>query len=137
MERSLQVAWAAGFFDGEGTIAFAVMASTHSFNLFVSQKIQEPLEVFQELWRGVITPNRRDDMWVWRAPAETRLSCMTEMLPFLVVKRKQMELALEWYSLSNEATGRKPGTRYSPTVIQQRAALVEQIRTLKRPWKAS
>lgn len=138
MERIHQVVWAAGFFDGEGTITFGGKPSYGAWIfLQVGQRVREPLDLFVELFGGYIIevpsgPFRPNDTsFSWRT--STKADCrgtLADMLPYLVVKQAQASLAIEWIDL---APGR--GRRLEPTLQMRREAIIAEIRQLKRPWE--
>jgi hypothetical protein len=104
LDREL-LAWAAGFFDGEGsTIAKGTRARPHYHQLLLSvpqsgSQLPEVLERFQQaaLGTGRIDGPNSDGVWWWRprgrADAESTLALMW---PYLgVVKREQANAAVD------------------------------------------
>lgn len=104
MTRDQKVAWAAGFFDGEGSIAIRRIEKGESrltFHLRInaSQKIVEPLLRLQEIFGGaVLTSLGKKQARVWEMQGPRAALALTEMLPFLTVKAEQATIALAFQS---------------------------------------
>jgi hypothetical protein len=106
------------------------------------QRTREPLDFLQELFGGSVKgyePTRPSGVplkgraWRWLCTGKARQkAALSEMCPYLIVKRGQVELALEWLSLA-------PGSRWgvTPELTERRQALADEIRRLKRPWEAA
>lgn len=121
------LAWAAGFFDGEGsTIAKTDARRPDYYQLDVSvpqsgsSGVPEVLTKFQRVMFGVghIQPQHHDDMYKWdaggRVPAEMALALMWPWLGD--VKRTQALLALETVkSQYDSGRHRQSRPRYRPT----------------------
>lgn len=100
-----EIAWAAGFFDGEGTTRFGHYLSRgrlcRSFSISIAQAEPESLNRFRKALFGLgkISPDRqegRTDMWVWRVTNWRDVqACVAAMWPFLCTpKRDQARRAL-------------------------------------------
>jgi len=104
-----KVAWAAGFFDGEGCIVIrkklkrkADPEHPHNHFLFVhvSNTQRAPLDEFVALWGGGIVINHRRSeansrpCWRWQSSTRQAAAALRDMLPYLVVKREEAEVAL-------------------------------------------
>lgn len=103
----LLVAWAAGFFDGEGCVMVqrrkgrsGSRGGCYVMQISASQKHPEPLYRLLEVFRcgAVHQTKRREsygcDMWVWKASGNFANEVLKRMLPYLVVKREQAEVAI-------------------------------------------
>lgn len=100
------LAWAAGFVDGEGCIR--TIDCTHkgrfttqrwySITIDVSQVKREPLDKFVELFGGKVLCHRDEygPAHVWRAYGSRALNTLEKILPYLVVKKRQAELCIEF-----------------------------------------
>lgn len=89
-ERELQVAWAAGFLDGEGYIALTREGKPV---IEVSQIKREPLDRLKGLFGGSICTMGRptkagNPIFRWRMTDTPALLALVEMQPLLVVKRE-------------------------------------------------
>lgn len=134
-----RVVWCAGFFDGEGCITFGKDSYYNRFELVVSASqrypIREPLNVFKDLFGGSIsdyecTTNVGEArMFRWQISGFHAGGVLETMLPFLIVKREQAELAIQWVRLAPGS-----GNRQAQELKDRRNIIVEKIREAKRPW---
>jgi uncharacterized FlgJ-related protein len=119
----VRTVWAAGFFDGEGCISHSPMGG---LSLHVTQRIREPLLVLQDLFEGGICSQGK--AWQYYVTGKERQEYfLHSLLPYLVVKRSQAELALEYLSYSKGL-----GTRYTPEQKIRRLEIVKEVKALKR-----
>lgn len=117
----IDLAWAAGFFDADGSInisvkhttsRYGVKYETYFLNLYAAQVVEEPLLKLQGLFGGNINirpavGNRRS-AFVWNAASSTAAKAVEEMYPYLVRKVKQADIALEFASTITRKSGRTP-----------------------------
>ena len=72
-------------------------------HISVGHLLKEPLEVLRELFGGTILRGK-DKLgfhWVWRMSSTAQtFACAEELLPYLVVKRKQAELLIQFRGVS-------------------------------------
>jgi len=114
MISETDIAWAAGFFDGEGSIAIQRPTArfARSYHLSIEQKDWEPIERFLHIFGG--SPGRRDSSYtnvgvrrncfVWRSSdmAHSRW-VMAQIYPYLTERRqKKWADALEIRKLYEE-----------------------------------
>ena len=125
--------WAAGFFDGEGNVSLLRRARRKSveYDLYVqvTQKAREPLDQFRGAFGGNISPTKTPSgCWRWRIHGKQAQVFLERMLPFSLVKKQQIVLALEFRS-----TVGSPGKRITEEWIEpKRLELSEKIRAEKR-----
>lgn len=99
-----ELAWAAGFFDGEGCTTFTVNSGlpTKYPRLSVSQKHEEVLLKFQLAVGGLgtIVVNRTRGGWIWRCTKFEHVQAVIAMLwPWLgPVKKAQAKRRLDGYA---------------------------------------
>ena len=126
----LSLAWAAGFFDGEGCIR----VNGASIRIVVSQVDPAPIVRFRELFGGQIRHvtfrSYRRPIHVLELGSRSAASALQALRPYLVAKAEQADAALEFQS---GITKPKRGSVTDPE-RQRRAALGEKIRLLK--WRA-
>jgi len=98
--------WAAGFFDGEGCIQIEPRASggytSYYVNLAVAQNDRRPLMALQEKFGGQVKSASRsagDQCSRWRVSNRGAEAFLIAVLPHLLVKREQAEIALELRAL--------------------------------------
>ncbi len=133
-----QLAWAAGFIDGEGCFSCTMRDWKRgwiSWRLMVGQAMQRPLEELCYMFRGSIRVLRESDgpkhktFWTWVVQGIDCTSVAKTLLPFLRVKRLQAELICELHE-----TIRKRGSeaRFSLTLeeIERRYAFIERMHKL-------
>ena len=158
MTDDLFLAWAAGFFDGEGCVIIEISKEKrcrHGFrtalHVHVTQTSIPCLEKFLSRFGGRLTtsehttPNGR--RWAvqyrWGAKNEEAASFLRLIYPYTVVKKSQIEVALKYPLTSPD--GRKYGntTNPIPDDIQQfRVNLCHELRairssmkTMAKPWE--
>lgn len=113
-----ELAYLAGFFDGEGSISILrprAKARSLLLHIQVSQIVREPLEMFQSRFGGTIhltnrgqSPLSRRPIWAWHAGPRAGAAALQEMLPFLVVKQSQAAIAIEFQSRMKWGTNKPP-----------------------------
>ena len=87
--RRLDIAWAAGFYDGEGSITLSVNKGYLHLEVACSQKVQLPLMLFKKWFGGSIysyKPLRGDPAYIWKTFGSNGITFLKTVLPFLVVK---------------------------------------------------
>jgi hypothetical protein len=111
MDRIQQVIYAAGFFDGEGTVG-----TPHRRFLYVaaSQVDPRPLQLLVELFGGAIYSHhqgpkfeakRVKPAWRWNLTGASAAVALAEMLPYLIVKRDVAELGIALAALTSTVDG--------------------------------
>lgn len=130
--------WAAGFFDGEGCISIARRRhkgkAYYSLKLDMFQVDRTPLDIFVLTFGGSIrarpispyaTFATSRDGWVWCQCGHPAAETLKAMVPYLVVKRAQAEIAIEFQS---KKINRGPAT--NPDFERERQQF-EEIKRLK------
>jgi len=113
MTRDELIPWAAGFFDGEGSISL----SKHRINkgryisfllhMKASQNSLEPLLTLKSLFGGSIYRKRRNpeknwaDSWEWVLTGKAVSRVCSELLPYLQVKNGQASLAIQYTEIAS------------------------------------
>ena len=104
--KDTEIAWAAGFFDGEGTTSILkAQRDRYSYiRMQVTQKNKETLDRFQAAMcgKGKIYKSNTRDIHSWNVyKKEEVLFCMKSLWPFLSnQKREQAIIALNRVNLS-------------------------------------
>ena len=93
-----EVAWAAGFIDGEGTLSIGKGPPRGKYIQYVpyvwaNQSKSLPIEYLQVLFDGRIR-HRADGAWQWEVEGERAASVCKLILPYLRVKHVQAELVI-------------------------------------------
>ena len=101
MMNEAELAWSAGFFDGEGSvsIARATKQNLGSLAVAVSQIDREPLDWMAGEWGGRVrrvTGKRADqrEAWVWTIYANQALAFLTAIEPHIRLDRNRERIAL-------------------------------------------
>ena len=97
MAKPTELAWAAGFFDGEGSVSVVQRPhGTYWYPLVqVGNKEMGPVERFREIiGTGFIFTRRQDGFNMWVAASKKAEKTLVQIIPYLVNKKKQAELAL-------------------------------------------
>lgn len=120
MSDELFLAWAAGFFDGEGCVLISEKCNGTVYQLFVSVTQQDPaaLYLFKQRFGGNVTPDKtatkgyerkRGDVlcWRWKTTSITAHSFLAAIEPYVVCKAEQVRIALTWPTPGVQYQGRK------------------------------
>ena len=109
MRDELFLAWAAGFFDGEGCVLVSERKHQTVYQLFVSITQQNPaaLHMLKQRFGGSVTPDRTATIgyerkrgavlcWRWKSTSGVAHEFLAAIEPFVVVKADQVRVALTW-----------------------------------------
>jgi hypothetical protein len=151
MNDQLFLAWAAGFFDGEGCVMVEKskeIRCKHGFrtslHATVTQTSKPCLELFLDKFGGsIITTETRGEharrwsvQYRWVSRNEEALNFLRAIEPYVVVKKTQVCAALE-YPLKN-ANGKmygKPGNPIPDDVMYARLALRDLLQNIRSSMK--
>lgn len=136
--NELDLAWAAGFFDGEGCISAPVRVRVrnrrdYSLSLYVGQVDPRPLMRLRSYFGGEVVPRtswgKGRPIFMWRVSGTTAEATLRLLLPYLMVKEEQARLALEL----RDRIGRyvRVGPRVTEVETEARMALVAAIKADK------
>jgi hypothetical protein len=128
--------------DGEGTItATAQPASDRRFSpayrvrVSIANTNEEVLQRLQERWGGTRAPLVRKkghkQVWRWEVGALQVESFLVQLLPYLIIKRTQAELALQLLE-TRTVTAPGRGRKLPVEVVEKRAKIVSKIRLLNQ-----
>ena len=126
-----KIAWAAGFMDGEGYIGITRCLDRRTGRLYyrvqvdVGQVHREPIALFQELFGGTIghRTNKKQGCWNWRKFGKEACEVIRILLPYLVVKRRQAELVLEYDTIAMTRDGYRRWKTVPAEIIERRRAI--------------
>lgn len=111
-DRKELVIWAAGFFDGEGSIFLRKVKKSYAVRIAVGQVNPAPIRVLKELFGGHISlqkSKKYKDQWKWEQDAKSAIITLEELLPYLKVKDNVAAIALDFQKLKRK--GRKMTTQ--------------------------
>jgi hypothetical protein len=151
MEDELFLAWAAGFFDGEGCVLVEISKEKRCLHGFrtalhvnVTQTSLPCLELFLNKFGGVIvtskakTPN--GNRWAvqhrWGVKNKNAVPFLKAIYPYAVVKKTQVAAALKYPVVA--ANGKNYGNSKNPIpneVQDMRVAICHELRSLRAGMK--
>jgi LAGLIDADG endonuclease len=149
MDSKEKLIWAAGFVDGEGCISINRQKMKrksksgfrehicYTLGLAVSQKVKEPLDILVELFGGHLFSYKTKGVlyWRWQHWGPGALNAISQLLPYLVVKRRMAELGIDFQT---KLTGwnREYGRRgYPGWVNESREAFYQKAKVLNQRGK--
>jgi intein/homing endonuclease len=101
----LELAYLAGFFDGEGCVHINSPDRAGRQNLLIRVSQTEPsvLLLYESRWQGKIStrengPNRKP-IWLWTACSQNATECLKDLLPYLRVKSAAALVGVEFQAL--------------------------------------
>lgn len=136
--RTDDVAYAAGFFDGEGHIRIQRHSARGSYMLSVSavQATLTPLDFLSELFGGVVkkrtTKYKGADkaMYEWRLSSAAAERALAEMLPFIRAKKDEALVALEFRKTFRPQFGDR--SRLGDDVVAGRMAMMYRLQEMRK-----
>lgn len=137
MTEAQLIPYLAGFFDGEGTISLGRYKNDgggYRLAIAVSQNERSPLEMFQATFGGRIYEQKWEKaqraFYSWQVTNRVdRLKCLEMLSPFLIVKKREAEIALAFLRTmvrSRYDVAEKVGW----TAV--RTAMYDEMKTIKR-----
>jgi hypothetical protein len=127
----VNVAYMAGFFDGEGHISIAKRASgTGSLTVQVCNTNAEVLEGFRSVYGGAVNDVTRNHKptWKWTVCSSAASDFLRDVLPYLIVKREQAEIAIRFQDLLRP----KGGAPLTDDEIAQRVSIRDELLAARR-----
>jgi hypothetical protein len=96
------LAWAAGFIDGEGCVSFSRCSGYRQIKVRVAQTRLEPLKRLRSMFGGHISDGARQNStmptWLWQIGGRKRVGEAHDLLrPYLMVKGVDFEKQLGRY----------------------------------------
>lgn len=128
----LQLAWAAGFVDGEGYIGltrnFDKVRGYYSYRIQIeaAQVIRTPINLLHNLFgRGRVGfgSNPKRGYWYWRTFGIDAIRVAEALLPYLIVKRRQAEYLLEYEHTTRQQDGLGRYRTLPAELVARRAAI--------------
>ena len=128
--------WAAGFFDGEGSVVWTVNNGNTISHLSVGNTGKECLEFLQKWFQGSITiprPTRSNNKVpaIWQVNGNNAENFARAILPFSIEKREQLLVWLEARKLI-DTVKRGRGTTMNSKQLELRKEYEILLRTLKK-----
>jgi hypothetical protein len=126
-----KIAYAAGYFDGEGTINVLSCKGRFQLRVELTSYDLDSLLVFRELFGGEVRSDEfagvKFRVYRWAKNNRDAIGVLRSMVPFLKSKKRQAELALDsgW---DFQSAG---GPRLTEIQIEKRAALYRALKEAK------
>jgi hypothetical protein len=145
-DRNIQLAWAAGFVDGEAFVGMNRVRNSNGREYFtaildVSQNHAKPLDILVQLFGGSVKVRSvhkgvgaGTKHFFWRLHGEKAIRALEQLLPYLVVKDRQARILVE-FQATMAGYGRK--RRISDDAYRYRQGLYAMLLALNtRPSDA-
>ena len=126
MIRRLQLAWAAGFIDGEGCIRCRPREGLYRVRLAVAQNESQPLLLLQYCFGGNVIKGKTTQVYIWEFNGVDVINALEELVPFLVTKKEEAQEVIKYKHCYENLTG-----PLSDIVKQQRSNLYYILQKLK------
>lgn len=121
-EDDIFLAWAAGFFDGEGCVLVNHRNNNKFHILFTTITQQDPtaLHLIKQRFGGNVTPDKKAAsnsfvrkngptlVWRWKAVSFKAQEFLKAIEPYSIVKAEQVRVALEFPSVGVKFCNKKP-----------------------------
>lgn len=136
MITEIDAAWAAGFFEGEGTVTIARRWNDDTFSLRVSATGVDaaPLRRLQALWGGSLTTIKghqrhlaRREAWVWTLQARQAIRFLCDLGPYFASDR---QIARARLAMRFQAGKPNPGAKRPPEEAERQRACFQRMREL-------
>jgi hypothetical protein len=134
--ESATLGWAAGIIDGEGSIGVYYNSKANGFYLMLTAFNTDPRMCIklQELFGGNVKYHKHDKpnakgCFTWVLVAGNAATVLEILLPFLIIKKEQAELAIEFGKLSRIHVGR--GCPVPESVLAARSEIARKLKQIK------
>ena len=142
VDRNLTLAWAAGFWEGEGAVTIA-KSRNYSLHVNVTNTRLKPLQLFQSIWGGSIREHGKPtDRWArsyrWTVTNRRAASFLRGIRPYVVYRGEQLNTGLALMKNMSrrgrlQGKGQPQGTpRIEAEEIVYREGLYLRMRELNR-----
>lgn len=132
---SEDLAYIAGFFDGEGCIIISMGKDYNRIETTVCNTKDITLYWLQSIFGGCVSKRisknpKRKDVYVWATVSRVAGRFLSIIQPYLKLKYEQAELALEF----QRSQGR-PNGKYTPEKVEYRGFLFDRLKELNSKGK--
>ena len=147
-DDQLFLAWAAGFFDGEGSVLVNPRLNGSAHSLFVSVTQQHPfaLHMLKNRFGGNVTPDKTATsdsyerkkgatlIWRWKASSTEAFKFLELVQPYVVVKADQVRVALEFPEVGVRFCRQNPVPEYIKRKREQVMLALRDIRQASKVY---
>lgn len=128
MVTAINKAWAAGFFDGEGSIYINKTAKGYySLQVKIGQVEKSPLEKFSKLFGGNVT-QPSSGVYYWSLSNKEALVFLASIRKYLVNKQSEANVALQYKYVMIE----KGQHKLTPSQLKGRELLRKTLQNIKK-----
>ena len=127
----------AGIVDGEGYIFIVFSKSTQNYlcGVYIKNTDKELLDLFAKYFGGNVTFHKRSkpnhkDTYQWVCFGNKAAKLCKQILPYLIIKRKQAELLLKFSKTLKKNL--KDNYKLSKDTENKRKMLIKKIKTLNK-----
>lgn len=145
MNTDTDIAWAAGFLDGEGCFTLTKQSgktheSQRALHISASQVRLEPLVKLEELFGGKVKKHSRKTMkgttiYVWLLGQNARKVevFLPQVIPYMVVKKREAEILLDFASTIRRRGRPKHGVSHFTDAIdvEKRMRLIREMKSIR------
>jgi hypothetical protein len=135
--KNRNLPWAAGLFEGEGTITIAKRSldMTYRIVVIVGNTDRQIIRFFQTRWPGWVQPAYgerpgRKPSWCWTVAGPAAVDFITEILPYLITSRVRQKARLALLFRKNQSRRKRDWNKSSYKPIQAR--LYARMRVLNK-----
>ncbi len=135
MISEIELSYLAGFFDGEGTVNISRPKSSrmpHTLYVSIANTDLEVIKKLPSIFGGSTYMKKRVEshhrpLMVWSAPALSGQGFLKAVLPYLKIKKRQAEIAIEFQGTKVCHSG-----QLTQEIIKRRDGMVDELRKLNR-----
>lgn len=144
------VIWAAGFFDGEGSIS--INRPYYALVVGISSSCHSVLEIFHQRYKGYLNRTNTAGRVILEGKYKSKVDCyqfifdydsasvfLREILPYVKVKKAQVELALEYIptikNLASLRGGRCAGKKMTGLERKARLDFFKRLKAIREGSK--
>lgn len=141
MDSKYHLSYAAGLFDGEGCIHIAKRFTRKGrlrYNLLfnmANNKSPSVLEFMKKLFGGsniqTVFKKKGNPHWIWFISGYKAEEMLLKLKPYLMIKKEECKLALEFQSLNTNHDGRR--FKASNEILKKNEEMYKKMRELKKP----
>ncbi len=133
MTKPHELGWAAGLFDGEGSLGIYRDKRSNSAKLDVSLTMidKDPIDKLYEMLGGIYAEYTRPERLTYRWSVYGKLATAPLLMiyPYLILKKDQVRVALEFLAWQDE----RGSGAYTPEEYAKSEMYITLIKRLKEP----
>lgn len=129
-----EIAWAAGFFDGEGCVqAYQANRYLMATKLVAHNRDIRPLKRLRAVFGGTITTEKKMTeaaIWKWQISGDASTEFAKAILDHSTAKYEQLEYYIELRETIRDGQ-KSGGVKYPSSVVRRRVKLIREIKSCK------